>query len=346
VSTEGAAHYLPDGNLSHVQARLNYQADDVESSLRRNGKVLIKRDLSGSDASPVGIKIVPTTCQINNARLMPQPATLKRNGFQFENAPLSTEHQVDFYSEQSVLSHYYCQCEDLVKSVSGAAHVYAFDHNVRSASGKAAGKSIVGGSAVQGPAHAVHGDYTLTSAPQRVLDLGLPPKQNDTLGKVLQDGRSLIPPHVAKHVTGLGGRFSLINVWRNIRPEPVEHFPLALCDGQTVQPEDLVVFEIHYADRIGENYFANYKPQHQWFYYPRLTRDEALLILQWNSSGEIATSQGAKSDSGNPNGHCTFSFHTAFGDPSTVADAPDRESIEVRCLVIYDDEQTTVSSNL
>ena len=32
--------------------------------------------------------------------------------------------------------------------------------------------------------------------------------------------------------------------------------PLALCDAQTVEPDDLVVFEIHYADRVGENYFA------------------------------------------------------------------------------------------
>ena len=32
---------------------------------------------------------------------------------------------------------------------------------------------------------------------------------------------------------------------------------------------------------------------------------------------------------------CTFSFHSAFKDPATPADAPDRWSIEVRCIVIY-----------
>ena len=40
--------------------------------------------------------------------------------------------------------------------------------------------------------------------------------------------------------------------------DPVEINPLALCDASTVSPQDLVVFEIHYADRVGENYFAKH----------------------------------------------------------------------------------------
>lgn len=34
-----------------------------------------------------------------------------------------------------------------------------------------------------------------------------------------------------------------------------------------------------------------------------------------------------------------FTFHTAFDDPTTPADAPDRESIEVRTIACFDDEQ-------
>ena len=41
-------------------------------------------------------------------------------------------------------------------------------------------------------------------------------------------------------------RIAIINVWRNIAHEPVAIHPLALCDAQTVRPEDLVVFELHY----------------------------------------------------------------------------------------------------
>jgi hypothetical protein len=50
----------------------------------------------------------------------------------------------------------------------------------------------------------------------------------------------------------------------------------------------------------------------------------------------LARSQGAKGDASNPQAPCTFSFHTAFEDPSTPPDAPDRWSIETRCFVLYD----------
>ena len=111
--------------------------------------------------------------------------------------------------------------------------------------------------------------------------------------------------------------------------------PLALCDAQTVHPDDLVVFEIHYEDRVGENYFARYSPRHRWYYYPALTRDEVLLIKQWDSAGTLARSRGARSDGEDAAAPCTFSFHSAFKDPDTPADAPDRWSIEVRCAVLY-----------
>ena len=110
-----------------------------------------------------------------------------------------------------------------------------------------------------------------------------------------------------------------------------------MCDAQTVDPDELVVFEIHYSDRVGENYFAKHAETQQMYYYPMMTKDEALLIKQWDSAGALAQSDGREGDSARPNGPCTFSFHSAFDDPSTPEGAPDRWSIEVRCMVIYDD---------
>ena len=112
--------------------------------------------------------------------------------------------------------------------------------------------------------------------------------------------------------------------------------PLALCDSQTVNPEDLVVFEIHYQDRLGENYFAKHAERHHWYYFPEMTRDEALLIKQWDSAGPLARSDGKQADVSDPQSPSTFSFHSAFEDPATPHGAPDRQSIEVRCIVIYD----------
>jgi hypothetical protein len=94
-------------------------------------------------------------------------------------------------------------------------------------------------------------------------------------------------------VIGENGRFALINVWRNIADEPVATHALALCDAQTVTPGDLSVFELHYADRVGENYFSKQAPGHEWYYYPAMTRDEALLIKQWDSAGPWRSPRGS-----------------------------------------------------
>ena len=96
------------------------------------------------------------------------------------------------------------------------------------------------------------------------------------------------------------------------------------------------MFEIHYSDRIGENYFAKHADAHRWYFYPGLIRDEALLIKQWDSHGELARSKGANADAAHADAPCTFSFHSAFADPATPPDAPDRWSIEVRCVALYD----------
>ena len=93
-----------------------------------------------------------------------------------------------------------------------------------------------------------------------------------------------------------------------------------------------MVFEIHYADRVGENYFAKHSPDHLMYYYPELTRDEVLLIKQWDSAGPLARSKGRLADASDDQAPCTFSFHSAFVDPDNPPDAPDRWSIEVRCM--------------
>ena len=108
-----------------------------------------------------------------------------------------------------------------------------------------------------------------------------------------------------------------------------------MCDAQTVDPEDLVTFEIHYHDRVGENYFAKHSPRQEFFFFPELTRDEPLLLKQWDSDGPLAQTNGALGDGSSIDKPSTFSFHSAFDDPSSPDDAPDRFSIEVRCIVLY-----------
>ena len=317
--------------------RLNYLDPSVQSSLYRNGKLLIRRNADGSDTGMEGVAFDERELTVHNARLLngEDRRSVDANGFELLARPLQRP-DLNFFDHQEVIQEYYRQCTEIVSEATGASSVFAFDHNVRSASGKQSQRRIRGGQEVQGPARMAHGDYTLRSAPERLQQLAQPPSGNDTLRSILEDGQSLIEPEKAERALNAGGRFSIINVWRNIAEEPVATHPLALCDAQSVTLEDLVVFEIHYQDRIGENYFSKYAPQHQWYYYPAMTRDEAMLIKQWDSAGPIARSEGRQADSDDPQAPCTFSFHSAFQDPATPPDAPERWSIEVRCIAMFE----------
>ena len=76
----------------------------------------------------------------------------------------------------------------------------------------------------------------------------------------------------------------------------------------------------HEAHRVGETYSVKYNPAHRWFYVPRMQPDEALLLKCSDTSSDVPA---------------RFTPHSAFIDPSAPADAPPRESIEVRTLVFH-----------
>jgi hypothetical protein len=152
------------------------------------------------------------------------------------------------------------------------------------------------GNPIKTPAGRVHNDYTAKSAPQRVRDI-----MADEADELL------------KH------RYAEINLWRPIRG-PLSRSPLALCDAQTLAEENLLASELRYPDRTGEIYAVTYNPAQRWYYFPKMQADEAVLIRCFDSARE---------------GAMRFSAHGAFEDPQTPADAPPRESIEVRTLVFF-----------
>ena len=330
--TEAVSEAAPESVRLGV---FHYMQPSAESSLYRNGRVLTRRDRDGSDSGRLGVDLEEREMAILDARSFPpsgQP-TLAANGFELLRRPMA-DPDLDFLDHDAVVRAYYPECAGIVRAATGAAVVAAFDHNIRSATGKSGQQRIAGGQQVQGPAHLVHGDYTLTSAPQRLRDLARPPTLNDTYRTALAESETLLDGQAVEEAVE-SGRFAIVNLWRNIAREPVATRPLALCDAASVRPEELVVFEIHYGDRVGENYFAKHDPRHRWVYWSAMTREEALLIKQWDSAGELARSEGARADAEGADGPCTFSFHSAFEDPATPPDAPDRWSIEVRCAVLY-----------
>jgi hypothetical protein len=154
----------------------------------------------------------------------------------------------------------------------------------------------------------------------------------------------------------LKGRYQIINVWRPIENSATD-FPLAVVDWRSTSPSDFVKVDLLYPKRHdeahdnddrgkevlpdkdsytstagyeikGETYSVAPNENHRFHYVKDMTVDEALFLKCFDSRGE-GLPQGIK-------GIARGTPHTAFEDPNTPADAPGRQSIEVRCLVFYE----------
>jgi hypothetical protein len=202
----------------------------------------------------------------------------------------------DLYDDGAIENVYYPEIDALLRSVTGASRVVVFDATRRSDGG--AGASNRDG--LRGPATRVHVDYTEKSGPQRVKDL---------FGEA-----------EAARLAASDARIVQINAWRPIRG-PVQRSPLALADAASIRAEDLIATDQVFPNRVGEIYHLAYDPAQRWYYAPRMTADEVLLIKGWDSLDD---------------GRARFTPHGAFELPDTPRDAAPRESIEVRTLVVIE----------
>jgi hypothetical protein len=230
----------------------------------------------------------PRTVTVRNARPLGGKLSLDEQGF------VLTRHESrvkNFYDQDEVREVYYPEIEKLLKEKTGAVRVVVFDHQVRCLP-KARAKV----DHAREPVRAVHNDYTVKSGRRRV---------SDHLGTEAADL--------------LNHRFAEINVWRPISG-PVQESPLAVCDSKSIAPQDFVACDLVYPDKVGETYAFTYNPDHRWYYFPDLQREEAILLKCYDSAED---------------GRARFSAHTAFDDPASPPDAAPRESIEVRSLIFF-----------
>ena len=232
---------------------------------------------------------VKHTMAIQNARKHLDEISLDKQGITF------TPHETavkNFYDAEEVKAVYYPEVVELIKKMTGAEKVHVFDHNVRCAPMCARGEN-----GAREPVKFTHNDYTLKSGPQRVRDL--------------------LPTEEAEE--RLQQRFAVINVWRPIRG-PVQDTPLAVCDAASMTQDDFNETDLKYEDRTGEVYSVSHNPNHRWFYFPHMERNEAMLLKCYDSATD---------------GRARFTAHSAFEDPTSPPDAPARESIETRTLVFF-----------
>ena len=229
-----------------------------------------------------------------------------------------------FTDDKQVREGYYKEVEQLLKDkLQGVSKVVIFDHTIRR-NQKASPRQ---------PVQQVHVDQTPGAAEVRV--------------------RRHVPKDEAEKL--LKGRYQIINVWRPIG-HPASDFPLAVVDWRSTKPEDFVKVDLLYPKRTeidddddrgkekpvedreqnsyegyeikGETYGVAPNTQHKFMYMKDMTPEEAMFIKCFDSRSQ---------DVGGVKGLAGKTPHTAFVDPNSPKDAPGRQSIEVRCLVFYDD---------
>jgi hypothetical protein len=263
-----------------IEATLNYLIDTGEKIVTEAG--------AGGTADMRGGKLDPRRVLIRNGRPTASALVLDREGFRFVRHDTEV---ADFYDEAEVRRVYYPEMEALVKAQSGASRVVVFDHTLRTAD-----EALREQRKIREVVPRVHNDYTEWSGPQRVRDL-LPDEAEELLRR----------------------RFAIVQVWRPIR-HPIESFPLAICDARSVSTDDLVVSERRYPNRVGQTYAITYNPNHQWFWFPHMRREEAIVFKVFDSLKD---------------GRARFTAHSAFDDPTAPPNARPRESIEIRTLAFF-----------
>lgn len=281
---EASIQELTDAEIKVVHAQLNYLAEATP------------KPVNYAYDPPAGVplrsgKYLAQTVAIRNGREQLNKFSLDTNGFVLTEDETAVK---DFYDPDEVKSVYYPEVERLIKRVTGAERVVVFDHIVRNPVLAERGEK-----GARGPAKFVHNDYSFKSAPRRVRDHL--PEEADRL---------------------LRNRFAEINVWRAIRG-PIESSPLALCDARSLGAGDIVPIDLVYRERVGEIFGFLYNPQHRWYYFPRMERNEAILLKCYDSRDD---------------GRARFTAHTSFEDPNSPLNAAPRESIEVRALVFWPPE--------
>ena len=264
----------------HVRAPIRYTVDNGVKP------VSLSRTLGGR-IEYLNCTFADHTVEIHNGRNEVGGFDFEQHGFVF----LRHATQVaDFFDREQVECDYYPEADALIRHVTGANRVHIFDHTVRS------GDPVKQELGTREPLMQVHNDYTDRSGPQRVMDL-LPEEAEDLL----------------RH------RFMIVQVWRPVGAAVVSN-PLAVCDAQTLAEADLIPTERRHPNRVGETYTISHNPDHRWYYFPEMRRDEAIVFKVYDSAAA---------------GNARFTAHGSFDDPHTPEDAPPRESIELRALVFF-----------
>jgi hypothetical protein len=239
------------------------------------------------------------TVPIHNGRPVQDRFELQTHGFELARHHSSVR---DFTDKAEVDAAYIPEVVEFVKEHTGADEVASRGAVLRRSADPAANAS-------QPHAALVHIDYG-------------------------PEGAAMTAPRVYKESfpDGPGYRRVLAtSFWRVFSPPP-QDWPLALCDFRSVRDDEGLANQLYFVDRVPDDPFAAideskmitsgsefiYSPDHTWWYFPDMTRDEVLFFVFNDSDHRRAWRV----------------VHTAFRDLTVETSVP-RHSIEVRTFAFF-----------
>ena len=239
---------------------------------------------------------------VHDIRYMEPPASLSVEGCELVYSPTGLResdllnHSKDEV-DATVKSSYFHECANLVKRKTGASKAIPYNYRHRQLKEGEVLDSPDGYSSK--PLVTFHMDNDRETA-EANLKRALSPEEADYW---------------------LSRNWGIINVWRPIG-DTVFQYPLGLIDSTSA---DLVhnAVPIFTKNNYKDHFTAlRFDPNYRFYYASRLTPDEAMLFVDFDSKHSPGLSGLA---------------HGAFRDHASPDNAPLRRSIEVRVLVLYDE---------
>jgi len=142
--------------------------------------------------------------------------------------------RADFEGNDEATARFYRETEELVRAATGADKVFVYLHALRQ------GVSSEQKAQYPGPVDRVHCDYTGSSGMVKLkilLDEGFIERT-----PLLERLKRRFTSYLSNDGLSTSGaqpfgfqRFSLVNVWRSVNPDPVLRWPLALCDARSAR---------------------------------------------------------------------------------------------------------------
>jgi len=151
--------------------------------------------------------------------------------------------------------------------------------------------------------------------PARFAHLDFTPRSHASFLEVSEQDDGPIAPY---------NRVAILQTWRAISAPP-QDTTLAMCDPRSVPESDTFVMDSVLGPEVFptcffESRLCRVNPEHKWYYYPELTKDEVLVFKGYDSDPT----------------KCGDVMHTAFDVPGVPADAEPRRSVEARFLAFWE----------